>query len=130
MNAISTFLNKLKTQRKASRYIRQVTDQIEFKDTDHGREVYELYDHHDQEKELGSLIFVGQGVRYDNQELFIVEGLQSAEGQMAIYIDNCEYFQGTRLGFEDEDVIVLAQKMLEQQGVFLGSYHTRPAEFY
>ena len=116
MNAISTFLNKLKTQRKASRYIRQVTDQIEFKDTDHGREVYELYDHHDQEKELGSLIYVVQDVRYDNQ--------------MAIYIDNCEYFQGTRLGFEVEDVIVLARKMLEQQGVFLGSYHTRPAEFY
>lgn len=129
MNALSTFLNNIKTRRIANRYVKENTHVESFKDTKHGRRVYDTFTAHSHGTEDGCLVFVGIGVSYETQQLQIVEGLQSPDGQMAIYIDDKEFFQGTRLGYGDPDVRKIAVELLRRNTVSLGHYATAPAKF-
>ena len=129
MQAIANFLNRAKTVRAANRYIKENTKAKSFKDTDHGRKVYDTFKDHEADCESNTSIIVACGVSYDGQKLFFIEGLQCGQDEMSIFVNGLLYFHGTQLGFEKKGVIEVTQQLLEQLGVSLGHYSTEPAKF-
>ncbi len=129
MQAITNFLNRAKTVRVANRYVKENTRVKSFKDTDHGRNVYDTFKDHEADSESSTSIIVACGISYADQKLFLIEGLQCGQDEMSIFVDGRLYFHGTQLGFEKKGVIEVTQQLMEQLGVSLGHYSTEPAKF-
>lgn len=124
MQAITNFLNRAKAVRISHRHIKENTHAKFLKDTPHGKEIYDRYQSHIHGIEGDSKVFVGIGVNYNTHKMTIVEGLQSPDGQMSVYIDDKEFFQGTRLGYEYPDVRKIAKELLTQNTAELGWFET------
>lgn len=129
MNAKNSFINRFKARRVAGRLIKENTRAESFKDTDHGRKVYDTFKEHDDDSDTNTRIFVGCGISYANQQLMLIEGLQHGEDEMSIFVDGRLYFHGTQLGFDNKDVRKVSHQLLRQLTVSLGHYATAPAKF-